>query len=84
MSEAKKAIKLFEERQVRAAWDDEAGKWWFSIVDVVAVLTESENPRHYWTVLKGRLKNEGNETVTNCERLKMPAPDGKLMQEMKR
>jgi len=78
MSEAKKAIKLFEERQVRAAWDDEAEKWWFSVVDVVAVLTESENPRHYWTVLKGRLKNEGNETVTNCERLKMPAPDGKM------
>jgi hypothetical protein len=69
---------LFEERQVRAAWDEQAEKWWFSVIDIIAILTESENPRHYWTVLKGRLKNEGNETVTNCERLKMLSPDGKM------
>ncbi|MCL1894646.1 MAG: Bro-N domain-containing protein [Holophagaceae bacterium] len=77
-NKGKNKIKLFEERNVRTAWDEEKEKWWFAVVDVVAVLTESENPRHYWTVLKGRLKNDGNETVTNCERLKMPAPDGKM------
>ena len=72
------SIKLFEDKRVRVLWDEEQGKWYFSIIDVIAILTESENPRHYWTVLKGRLKNEGNETVTNCERLKMLAPDGKM------
>ncbi|MCG9969358.1 hypothetical protein L9W92_15170 [Pelotomaculum terephthalicicum JT] len=72
------SIKLFEDKRVRVLWDEEQGKWYFSIIDVIAILTESENPRHYWTVLKGRLKNEGNETVTNCERLKMVAPDGKM------
>ena len=72
------SIKLFEDRQVRSAWDAEAEKWYISIVDVIEVLTESTNPRHYWTVLKGRLAAEGNQTVTNCERLKMLAPDGKM------
>ncbi|MDR1605315.1 MAG: phage antirepressor protein, partial [Gracilibacteraceae bacterium] len=72
------SIKLFEEKFIRTHWDADKEKWYFSIVDVVAVLTGSENPRHYWTVLKGRLNNEGNETVTNCERLKMKAPDGKM------
>jgi len=72
------SIKLFEDKRVRVLWDEEQGKWYFSIIDVIAILTESENPRHYWTVLKGRLKNEGNEKVTNCERLKMIAPDGKM------
>lgn len=72
------SIKLFEEKTLRTQWDAEKEKWYFSIIDVIAVLTDSENPRHYWTVLKGRLKNEGNETVTNCERLKMIAPDGKM------
>jgi len=71
-------IQLFEEKKVRAIWDDEAEKWYFSIVDVVAVLTESPNPQTYWRVLKKRLKDEGNETVTNCNALKMPAPDGKM------
>ena len=71
-------IRLFENRQIRALWDKDAEKWWFSVVDIIATLTESENPRHYWTVLKGRLITEGNETVTNCERLKMLAPDGKM------
>ncbi|MBC7764981.1 MAG: Bro-N domain-containing protein [Hyphomonadaceae bacterium] len=74
----KNAIRIFEEQKVRAVWDDEKEKWWFSVIDIIMVLTESENPRHYWTVLKGRLKNEGNETVTNCERLKLLAIDGKM------
>ena len=71
-------IQLFEEKKVRAIWDDEAEKWYFSIVDVVAVLTESPNPQTYWRVLKKRLKDEGNETVTNCNALKMLASDGKM------
>ena len=71
-------IQLFEEKKVRAIWDDEAEKWYFSIVDVVAVLTESPNPQTYWRVLKKRLRDEGNETVTNCNALKMLAPDGKM------
>ena len=60
------ALKLFEERRVRTVWDDEQEKWYFSIVDVVAVLTDSSNPQTYWRVLKKRLLSEGNETVTNC------------------
>ena len=71
-------IKLFENFKVRSLWDAELEKWYISIVDVVEVLTESANPRHYWTVLKGRLIAEGNETVTNCDRLKMLASDGKM------
>jgi hypothetical protein len=71
-------IKLFENFKVRSHWDAEQEKWYISIVDVVEILTESSNPRHYWTVLKGRLMVEGNETVTNCDRLKMLAPDGKM------
>ena len=71
-------IQLFEEKKVRAIWDDEAEKWYFSIVDAVAVLTDSPNPQTYWRVLKKRLKDEGNETVTNCNALKMLAPDGKM------
>ena len=70
-------IKLFEEKKVRAVYDDVEEKWYFSIVDVVAVLTDSPNPRNYWKVLKHRLKNEGNETVTNCNQLKMTAQYGK-------
>ncbi len=72
------SIKLFEDKKVRVKWDEEAQKWYFSIVDVIAVLTDSENPQIYWRVLKMRLKNEGNETVTNCNALKMIAADGKL------
>ncbi len=72
------AIKLFDQKQVRVHWDDEREKWYFSIVDVVAVLSESTNPQTYWRVLKKRLTDEGNETVTNCNGLKMPAPDGKI------
>ena len=72
------AIQLFEERKVRTVWDDEAGKWYVSIVDVIAVLTESPNPRKYWSVLKTRLKREGSELATNCSQLKMASADGKF------
>ena len=74
----KEIIKVFEERKVRTVWDDKEEKWYFSIVDVVAVLTDSENPQTYWRVLKNRLKKEGNETVTNCNALKLRAADGKM------
>ena len=74
----KHQIQLFEEKRVRTVWDDQEEKWYFSIVDVCAVLTDSENPQTYWRVLKNRLKKEGNETVTNCNALKMLAPDGKM------
>ena len=72
------AIKLFEQKQVRSVWNDEEGKWYFSIVDIVAILTDSINPLAYWRKLKQRLKEEGNETVTNCHALKMVAADGKM------
>lgn len=74
----KQAIQLFEERKVRTVWDDETGKWYVSIVDVIAVLTESPNPRKYWSVLKTRLKREGSELATNCSQLKMASADGKF------
>ena len=74
----KEAIKIFEERKVRTIWDDTHEKWYFSIVDVVAILTDSSNPQTYWRVLKKRLKEEGNETVTNCNALKLEAADGKM------
>ena len=70
-------IQLFEDKRIRTAWDEEKEEWYFSIVDVVAVLTDSPNPQTYWRVLKKRLKDEGNETVTNCNGLKMTAADGK-------
>jgi hypothetical protein len=72
------AIKLFNDKQIRTHWDDEQEKWFFSIVDVVGVLSESVNPQSYWRKLKQRLKMEGNETVTNCHGLKMMAADGKM------
>jgi prophage antirepressor-like protein len=71
-------IKIFEDKKVRTLWDAENEKWYLSIVDVIAVLTDSPNPQVYWRVLKKRLKDEGNETVTNCNALKMPASDGKM------
>jgi len=71
-------IQLFENRKVRSAWDAEKEEWFFSVVDVVAVLTESPDPAAYWRKLKQRLKEEGSETVTNCHGLKMQAPDGKM------
>jgi hypothetical protein len=76
----KQAIKLFEEKKVRTVWDDEEEKWYFCVVDVVEVLTDSANPQTYWRVLKNRLKKEGNETVTNCNALKLRAADGKMRQ----
>ena len=74
----KNSIKLFGEEKVRAVWDEKKEKWFFSVVDIVAILTESPNPQTYWRVLKKRLKDEGNETVTNCNALKMLAADGKM------
>ena len=71
-------IKLFEGNQIRSIWDIEREEWYFSIVDIVGVLTESENPRKYWSVLKTRLKKEGNELATICSQLKMKATDGKM------
>lgn len=71
-------IQLFEERKVRTLWDDEQEKWYFSIVDVVGILTDSVDATAYWRKLKQRLKEEGNETVTNCHGLKMRAADGKM------
>lgn len=74
----KNAIKIFEEKKVRTVWDGETETWYFSIIDVIAALTESVDPRKYWNKLKQRLKEEGNETVTNCHQLKMKASDGKM------
>ena len=72
------ALKLFEDKKVRTVWDNEQEKWYVSIVDVIGVLTDSPNPQVYWRVLKKRLLAEGNQTVTNCNGLKMEAPDGKM------
>ncbi len=74
----KNEIKIFESKKVRTLWDAKQEKWYMAIVDVIAILTNSPNPQVYWRVLKKRLKEEGNETVTNCNGLKMPAPDGKM------
>lgn len=70
-------IKLFENKQIRSVWDQEREAWYFSIVDVVGVLTGSPNPRKYWSVLKTRLKKEGSELATNCSQLKLQSADGK-------
>ena len=72
------AIKLFNDKQIRTLWDNEQEKWYFSIVDVVGILTESPNPRKYWSVLKNRLKTEGSQLATNCSQLKMQSVDGKF------
>jgi hypothetical protein len=71
------AIKLFNDKKIRTQWDDNENKWYFSIVDAVGVLTDSENPNNYWKVLKNRFKKEGSELVTNCNQLKMISSDGK-------
>ena len=73
----KKSIRFFNDREVRAVWDEENNKWWFSIVDIVAAITDSPNPRKYWSVLKTRLKKAGSELTTRCSQLKMTAADGK-------
>ena len=71
-------IQIFEDKKIRTAWDEEKEEWYFSVVDVVGVLTDSPNPNNYWKVLKKRLKDEGNESVTNCNQLKLKSPkDGK-------
>ncbi len=72
------AIKLFKDKQIRTHWDDKEEKWYFSIVDIVGVLTNSANSRKYWSVLKTRLKAEGSELATNCSQLKMLSADGKM------
>lgn len=74
----KEALKLFEDKKVRTVWDDEQEKWYFAIVDVIAILTESLDSKAYWRKLKQRLKKEGNESVTNCHALKLRAADGKM------
>ncbi|MBK8428413.1 MAG: Bro-N domain-containing protein [Lewinellaceae bacterium] len=76
--EKKNEIKIFEERKVRTLWDADQEKWYLSIVDVIAVLTDSPNPQMYWRVLKNRLKKEGSQLVTNCNQLKMQSADGKF------
>lgn len=72
------AIKLFEQKQIRSVWSDDEEKWYFSIVDVIAVLTETPNARKYWSVLKTRLKKEGSQLATNCSQLKLQSSDGKF------
>ena len=71
------ANKIFNNETIRTVWDKEQEKYYISVVDIVRVLTDSKNPRHYWNVLKGRLKDEGNESVTNCDQLKLKSSDGK-------
>jgi hypothetical protein len=78
LSDPKNTVRLFDAQQVRAKWDEAHEKWWFSVVDIVAILTESVDATAYWRKLKQRLKAEGNETVTMCHGLKMSAADGKL------
>ncbi len=73
----KTSIRFYNDREVRAVWDEENAKWWFSAVDIVAAITESPNPRKYWSVLKTRLRKVGNELTTKCSQLKMTAADGK-------
>ena len=74
---SKISIRFYKDHEVRAVWDENHSKWWFSVVDVVAAITESPNPRKYWSVLKSRLKQAGNELTTKCSQLKMTAADGK-------
>ncbi|MCL2443835.1 MAG: Bro-N domain-containing protein, partial [Treponema sp.] len=78
MDKSVSKIKLFEEQQVRYIWDEEAEKWWWSIIDIIGILTDSIDPSAYWRKLKQRLLEEGNETVTNCHSLKLRALDGKM------
>jgi prophage antirepressor-like protein len=78
MSKKQDSIVLFQESGVRRVWDEEKEQWYFSVVDVVQVLTESKSPRKYWSVLKTRLKKEGSELTTKCSQLKMKASDGKM------
>jgi len=72
------AIKLFEQKQIRSIWSDDEEKWFFSIVDVIGVISDSEKPNNFWKSLKNRLKKEGSQLVTNCNQLKMESKDGKF------
>ena len=74
---SKLSFRFYKDYQVRAIWDEDNSKWWFSVVDIVAAVTESPNPRKYWSVLKTRLKKAGNELTTRCSQLKMVSADGK-------
>jgi len=74
----KETVKVFDDRSIRSIWDNDSELWYFSIVDVIAALTDSPNPQVYWRVLKKRLKEEGNQSVTNCNAFKMLAADGKM------
>ncbi len=74
----KQAIQLFEDKKIRIVWDEEQEKWYFSIIDVVGILTESPDPKRYWSVLKTRIKQESGEHTTICSTLKMHAQDGKM------
>ena len=78
MKNNKNQIKLFENKKVRSHWDQDQQQWYFSIVDVIEILTESPRPRKYWNALKTKLKNEGNESSQNLGQLKMPSEDGKF------
>jgi cell filamentation protein len=71
------SIRFFDNREVRAIWDDTQNKWWFSMVDIIAAITESTNPRKYWSVMKTRLKKEGDQLTTKCSQLKLISADGK-------
>lgn len=74
---SKQSIRFYHDHEVRAVWDEEHSKWWFSIVDITKAITESPNPRKYWSVLKSRLKKSNNELTTKCSQLKLSASDGK-------
>lgn len=74
----KDTIRIFDDKQIRSVWDEKGNRWLYSVVDIIAVLTGSENPRKYWSVLKTRLKAENNQTATFCSQLKLPAEDGKM------
>ena len=74
---SKISIRFFDDREVRTVWDDESSKWWFAVVDIVGVLSQSADSRNYWYVLKSRLKNAGSEVLTHCKGFKLMAPDGK-------
>jgi hypothetical protein len=78
MENIQNSIKIFEEKQVRTHWDENEEIWYISIIDVIEILTQSVNPRKYWSVLKGRLKKEGSQLATNCSQLKMKSSDGKF------
>lgn len=73
---SKKSIRFYNDHEVRAVWDEERAQWWFSIVDIVGAITESPNPRKYWSVLKTRLKRSGNELTTRCSQLSDSTIDG--------